>query len=145
MGCKVGYPNEPCPFGHDGKVTRAACGRCPNYDPPAWLKSWCAVYDQSRTVCTLPKSSCESCPSKVERGPGRPPGEGKFDYRSPTDVKKAQAEYRARNATREQKRGAKWRAEHPDYYKDYRARNRDKLNKQRRERYAKRKRQRDDD
>lgn len=130
MACKAGYPDAPCPFNSlvaPAKVTRSACGACKNFVPPKHILAWCSLYDRDKTICQLPKSACETCPFKVERGPGRPPEEGKVDWKDPDSVAKYHAEWREKNEAKTKSAQERFKARHPDYWKDYYKRNAEKL------------------
>jgi hypothetical protein len=136
MGCKAGYPKEPCPFGFDGKVTRTSCGACKNFEPPPHILAWCALYDREGTICKLPKSACGSCVDKVARGPGRPPGEGEVDWKDSKSVALYMKNWRAKNALFLKQKRAKFLKKHPKYFEKYRKKNRTKINALARKRYA---------
>ncbi len=127
MPCKVGYPKSPCPFGHEGRVTRLNCSACKNYEPPPHILSWCMLYDREGIICKLPLKACEECPDKHERRPGRPHSEeGETDWRDPASVRAYFRKYQAEGG-----RGAQhmlaFLARHPDYFKQYRERNRERM------------------
>lgn len=126
MPCSAGHPKKPCPFGHKGKVTRDSCGRCKHYSPPPRIALTCILWDRDRQVCNLPRSACDSCRFKIERAPGRPAGEGR-DFSDPKVKKEYASEWGSKN------RGKKYAAlqrllkKDPEYFKKYRAKNRDKI------------------
>jgi hypothetical protein len=131
MGCAAGYPEKPCPYDHTGKVTREACGACKNFIPPKHILAWCRLYDRDKVICKLPKSACATCPEKNERGSGRPPGEGKTDWKDKQSVNAYQAELMAK------RRADGLDANKPmpaSYHRDYYAKNRQRILERRRAR-----------
>lgn len=141
MPCKAEYPKKPCPFGFDGRVTRETCGGCKNYDPPAYIKSWCVLWDRDRTLCNLPKSACETCAFKAGRAPGRPLGEGSIDWKDPESVRRYEKDWRARNKLLVEARRKRFLKRHPNYFERYRNERRDEINRKARERYRAKKEQ----
>ena len=127
MGCKAGYPSNPCPFGWEGRVTRADCGACKFFIPPPHILAWCMLYDREGKVCQLPKSACEQCPEKHVHGPGRIPGDGKTDWGDPASVRAYFNQYRKDHPGKAAEAMVRFLGKSPDYFKRYRELNRDKM------------------
>lgn len=136
MPCGAGYPERPCPFGHEGRVTRAACGACVNFVPPAHILAWCILWDRDGVVCKLPRSACDSCALKVRRPPGRPPGEGP-DLRDPGVRLAYDRDYRAKNRDRVRENQRRFKERHPGYQAQWRADHPEALRQYARDSYRK--------
>lgn len=134
MGCKQGYPKEPCPFGFEGRVTRETCGACKHFTPPPHILSWCTLYDRTGQVCTLPKSSCNACPFRLSRGVGRPKGEGEIDWQDTASVKRYHAKYVQEHKDQVAQRFRDWKDKNPDYFRDYYKQNKEKILKYQKDR-----------
>lgn len=81
------------------------------------------LWDRDKTLCHLPRSACEGCTFKMQRGPGRPPGEGRIDWNDPESVlayhREYQSQWRKRRADRIKAAAARFRERHPNYFRDY--------------------------
>lgn len=131
MSCGVGYPLEPCPFKFEGRVTRETCGPCKHYVPPPHILAWCSLWDRDKILCKLPKSDCATCPFKITRRVGRP-NQTQVDWDDPESVAKYHKEWSQKNADRVKASRDKFLAAHPEYMKNYYAKNKDRINEMRR-------------
>lgn len=127
MACGVGYPEKPCPYNFEGTVSRRTCGACKNFIPPKHILSWCSLWDRDKVLCQLPIKNCATCPFKVERGPGRPLGEGKVDWKDPSSVAMYHSEWQKKNAEAVKAAAERFTKAHPNYFKNYYERNKAKL------------------
>ena len=131
MPCKLGCPEKPCPFNHEGQVTRASCGACINFEVPKHIANHCQLWDRDRVLCLKPKSACPTCPEYVARAPGAPVSA--VHDRSTVEGERAyQAEYRAAHPDAVAERAQRFKQRNPDYWKNYFAKHREAINARRR-------------
>jgi hypothetical protein len=91
------------------------------------------LWDRERVICGLPKSNCATCPEKSHVPPE---SLAKIDWKDPTAVR---AYLLKLNPTRERDKMVKFVERHPNYFKDYQQKNRDKVNANARRWYHKKK------
>lgn len=135
MSCGAGYPKEPCPFKHEGAVTRKQCGACIHYKPPRHILSWCMLYERTKELCMLPRAACDTCKEKAPMGRVA----ADVDWKDPVSVRAYWKEQARKHPDSRIAAMQRFLEKDPDYFKRYYKANQEKMREASRRSYLKRK------